>query len=72
MKRTPVDSTNLKSVGYDADSKTLEVEFDQGRVYRYFGVSVALHEQLMKATESHGKFFNKYIKNAGFKFEQVS
>jgi KTSC domain len=72
MKRVPVDSTNLKSVGYDPDKKTLEVEFDKGRVYQYYGVPSALHQQLMQATESHGKFFIKHIKNAGFKFDQVS
>jgi KTSC domain len=72
MKRVPVDSTNLKSVGYDPDTKTLEVEFDKGRIYQYYGVPSELHQDLMQATESHGKFFIKHIKNAGFKFDQVS
>ncbi len=72
MERVPVDSTNLKSVGYDLDTKTLEVEFDKRRVYQYFGVPSLLHQQLMQATESHGRFFITHIKNAGFKFDQVS
>ena len=37
MQRTPVDSTNLASVGYDADTKMLEVEFHGGSAYQYEG-----------------------------------
>lgn len=30
MNRTPVSSSNLKSVGYDQSSNTLEIEFHGG------------------------------------------
>lgn len=39
MKRIPVSSSNLASVGYDEISQALEIEFLHGGVYQYFGVS---------------------------------
>lgn len=38
MDRTPVSSTNLKSVGYDAVNRVLEIEFHDGGIYQYFNV----------------------------------
>ncbi|MDA2939146.1 KTSC domain-containing protein [Acidobacteria bacterium AH-259-A15] len=61
MNRTPVDSSNIASIGYDPQTLTLELEFTSGRVYQYFDVPSTTHEQLMQA-ESKGKFFNAQIK----------
>ena len=36
MDRTPVVSSNINSIGYDASSSVLEVEFRSG-LYQYFG-----------------------------------
>ena len=55
-RRQGVESTSLASVGYDLASRTLEVEFHKGGVYRYFGVPSSVHESLMKAP-SKGRFF---------------
>ncbi|WP_338564727.1 KTSC domain-containing protein [Erwinia sp. E_sp_W01_6] len=38
MIRKPVTSSILKSVGYDADTSTLEISFRYGIVNQYFGV----------------------------------
>ena len=62
MDRTPVVSSNLKSVGYNVDTKILEIEFHNGSVYQYYGVPLNVYEGLMKAP-SHGKFFHVYIRN---------
>jgi hypothetical protein len=62
MERQPVSSSNLASVGYDPQSNTLEIEFQNGRVYRYHGVPEGLYEQLMSAP-SLGSFFSQYIRN---------
>lgn len=62
MKRVAVKSSNIKSIGYDADTETLEVAFNSGSVYRYFNVPAQLHKRLMSA-ESKGGFFNINIKN---------
>ncbi len=63
MDRTPVVSSNLKSVGYNANAKILEIEFHNGSVYQYYGVPLNVYEGLMKAS-SHGKFFHAHIRNA--------
>ena len=34
MERNYVESSNLKSVGYDVNSSTLEVEFHNGAVWQ--------------------------------------
>lgn len=62
MIRTPVESSNLVSVGYDPKSKTLEIEFKQGRVYQYFEVPAYIFRGLMQAP-SKGKYFNAHIRD---------
>ena len=61
MKREPVQSSNLKSVGYDVDTQILEIEFHDGRIYQYSDVPEYEYERLMTA-RSHGKYFAKEIK----------
>jgi hypothetical protein len=61
MERTPVKSSQLKSVGYDAGLGVLEVEFANGDVYAYTSVSAETHAALMVA-ESVGKFFAAEIR----------
>jgi hypothetical protein len=70
MQRTPVSSTALASVGYDARARTLEVEFTNDRLYRYFGVPVSEYEALL-AAESQGSYFTKHIRNAGYRYVQM-
>ena len=63
MNRTPVDSSNLKSVGYDSQRKVLEIEFHSGGIYQYFGVPLAVYNGLMQAS-SHGEYHAEYIKES--------
>lgn len=63
MERQPVSSSNLASVGYDAESETLEVEFNNGNIYQYYNVPQLMFESLMQAP-SVGSFFNANIRNA--------
>lgn len=60
--RQAVVSSNLRAVGYDASQQTLEIEFNNGSIYRYTGVPKSIHESLMSA-ESHGRYFNAYIRD---------
>lgn len=60
MRRVPVESSVLASVGYRAG--TLEVEFVGGAVYRYLEVPARVHAELMWAT-SHGRYFTEHIRN---------
>ncbi len=60
MKREPVTSSNVISIGYDASTETLEVEFQNG-VYQYYDVPQPIHDEMI-AAESIGKFLNVCIK----------
>ena len=44
-------------------TQTLEVEFQSGWVYQYYGVPEFLHENIMQASYK-GQFLNQYIKTA--------
>lgn len=57
-----MSSSNIESVGYDPDSRVLEVEFRGGRLYRYFDVPEEEYDGLMSA-ESHGKYLAGRIKD---------
>ncbi|MGI9374473.1 MAG: KTSC domain-containing protein [Tsuneonella suprasediminis] len=63
MERYSVASSNIASIGYDAPSQTLEVEFLSGTIYQYYGVPDNMYDELMQAG-SKGRFLNTYIKNA--------
>lgn len=62
MQRIPVQSSNLCSVGYDEATKTLEIEFQSGSIYRYHGVPPSVYQGLMSAS-SHGKYFHQHIRD---------
>ncbi len=63
MQRKAVDgSSQIKSVGHDPATHTLEVEFHNGGVYHYHGVDEEAHQAMMGA-ESIGSHFHKNIKN---------
>ncbi|TKJ39111.1 KTSC domain-containing protein [candidate division LCP-89 bacterium B3_LCP] len=63
MKRIPVDSTNVASVGYDPPTQTLEIEFHSGGIYQYFDIPQTVYDELLKAG-SVGKFLNAHIKGS--------
>lgn len=69
MKRDPVSSSNIASVGYDAASETLEIEFMNGSVYQYYNVSQSIYDAFVAAS-SAGQFFAYQIKNA-FPYSRV-
>jgi uncharacterized protein len=62
MNRTPVSSSNISSIGYDAGALTLEVEFIGGSIYQYFDVPETVYEEFMRAG-SKGQFLHENIKN---------
>lgn len=70
MERTYVTSSNIASIGYDAEQMVLEVEFNYGAVYQYFDVPESVYEGLM-AADSHGKYFDAYVKKAGYQYEKL-
>jgi len=62
MDRVPVSSSNVVSIGYEANTQTLEVEFKSNAVYQYFGVPQQVHENFMNSG-SKGQFLQQYIRN---------
>jgi len=63
MLRRTVDSSVITSVGYDAKTNVLEVEFRTGRIYQYFLVPQSVYRELMRA-DSIGKYFNAEIRGS--------
>jgi len=61
MERTAVSSSNIGAIGYEAETQTLEVEFLNGSIYQYAGVSVEEYEAMMNS-DSKGKYLNTNIK----------
>jgi KTSC domain len=61
MKLIPVDSSSVRSIGYEEERSILYVQFNDGDVYEYFGVPTGDFIDLLH-TESIGWFVNKQIK----------
>lgn len=62
MERYSVASSNVRSIGYDSQTQTLEVEFIAGTIYQYYGVPENMYEQMLKE-QSKGRFLHTYIRN---------
>lgn len=63
INRVPVTSSNISSVGYDILSRTLEIEFKNGKIFIYYIVDEDTYIKLMEAN-SKGKYYNRYIKGS--------
>lgn len=57
----PLKSSNLKSAAYDAESKTLTIEFNSGQKFNYAGVPEKHHTGLFEA-KSPGSYFHQHIR----------
>jgi hypothetical protein len=69
MDMENVDSSNVAAVGYDEDSSTLQVEFNNGGTYQYFDVPEHLFEELREA-QSIGSFLAENIKGS-YRFSKL-
>ena len=49
MERMKVNSSSIRTVGYDERGRVLEVEFNDGRINQYSGVSPEVHRRLISA-----------------------
>lgn len=70
MRRERVQSSTLRSAGYNPDTRMLELEFTSTEVYQYLDVPDLHYYGLMKAS-SHGAYFNTYIKDQ-YVFKKIS
>jgi hypothetical protein len=70
VERSPVDSSAIVSAGYDAEQRTLELEWKNGRVYQYLEVPQGTFEWLLRA-KSKGAFFSRMI-DQRYAFREVT
>lgn len=72
MVRIPVESSAVISIGYDLDSRTMEIEYrPRGEVYDYFDVPPSELEEIGKA-DSIGTYVNTVFKRKYPRFKKVS
>ena len=62
MLRQVVESSSLRSIGYDRATATLEVEFASGGVYRYSDVPPEVWSAF-RQSDSKGRFFQEYVRD---------
>jgi hypothetical protein len=62
-----VESSQIRSIGYSAERRTLAVVFAHGTgaIYHYLDVDAQLHAEFI-AAESKGKFFRINVKPLAF------
>jgi KTSC domain len=60
-RRITVESRTVATAGYDDRSSTMELEFVDGGVYRYFAVPRSVFDALL-AADSIGRFFHDHIR----------
>jgi hypothetical protein len=59
MERKRISSSKIRAVGYDPRGEVLEVEFSDGRVVAYSGVSPEVHRRFMNAPSPVSFFDDK-------------
>jgi len=59
MERKRVNSSKLRSVGYDEATRTLEVEMSNGQIYQYPGVYPEVYRRFMAAPNPTAFFDDK-------------
>lgn len=60
MNRTPVNSSLIKSIGFE--NNVMHIEFHNGKVYSYTGPRVQEHNSMLWAAPSIGKYFLAHVK----------
>jgi hypothetical protein len=62
MRRKRVESTTMRSMGYAAKDRILEIEFQTGTIYQYLEVPKTVYQEFQNA-ESKGQYFNRAIRD---------
>lgn len=70
MKRSPVRSGTISSIGYNPESRILEIEFTEGGIYHYYKVPFSEYQGIMSA-RSHGRYFTSHIRDM-YSYEKVN
>lgn len=59
---TPVRSSAIAAVGYDAASRRLQIRFRSGDTYTFCGVPESVYDRLMGAS-SMGRYYDQVIRD---------
>ncbi len=59
MERKRVNSSKIRSIGYDEKSQVLEVELSNGQVFQYSKVYPEVHRRFMNAPNPTSFFDDK-------------
>jgi len=59
VQRKRVNSSKLRSVGYEEQTRTLEVEMSNGQVFQYVGVYPEVYRRFMAAPNPTSFFDDK-------------
>lgn len=70
MKRVALQSSSLRSLGYDPEQQILEVEFSSGALYRYEAVPPEVVQTLLEA-DSLGRHFNQVFKPQHYRYRRI-
>jgi hypothetical protein len=61
IKRVPVQSSALATVGYSAHLRAVEIEFHNGAIYRYLEVAPSVYHALLDSP-SKARFYDQNIR----------
>lgn len=61
ITRMPIESSNIKSIGYHENTRTLEIEFLKGPIWRYTPITPQAWVDFSKA-KSKGTYFATHIR----------
>jgi hypothetical protein len=59
MERKRINSSRIRAAGYDPKMQVLEIEFSDGKVVSYRGVSPEVHRQFVNAPSPVSFFEDK-------------
>jgi len=64
-----VTSSNIDAIGYDVDSETLRIWYQNGSIYDYYGVG-SLEFEALRDSPSVGSYLHRNIKGQ-YSYEKV-
>lgn len=61
LRHVVVNSTSIATIGFNQTRGVLEIQFVNGRRYRYVGVPKPIQQRFLRAS-SRGKFYHEFIR----------
>jgi hypothetical protein len=63
VERKRLSASNIRSAGYDARSRVLEIEFSSGSIIQYSGVSDEVHRRFVNSPSPASYFRDNIEEN---------